>query len=486
MEYLIGLDIGTTNTKAVAFDFSGNLIKLVSLGYPLITPQEGWFEQDPELLQYTVEKAVKELTWELGKAPAAISFSSAMHGLMLIDDQDRPLTNVLIWADNRSHAEAASLKKTADGKAIYLDSGTPIHPMSPLCKLVWLNKHQPALTKKAARVISFKEYLLKSWTGEYVTDESLASATGLFNIHLRQWNELSMQVAGIKKTQLPEVVPTTTVLPPVKTSVLSRLGIDPATQIVIGASDGCLANLGSGVMEPEYASLTIGTSSAYRKTTHASVKDEAQRVFNYILTRELYVVGGPSNNGGVVAEWFQKEFCAGDHYFPEIESVQAGSDGLVFLPYLLGERAPVWDAEARGVFFGVHISHTKAHFARAVWEGIFHAVRSISASVEQVSGRVDKVVVSGGFAKSEMLIQMVADVLQKQVFLCSSAESSAYGAALLGMHAIGALPDLAASKKMVHFEKEFTPDTAKSAVYLRQQEKLGRLYEKLKEEFGNG
>ena len=483
MEYLIGLDIGTTSTKAVAFDFTGRLIKLVSIGYPLIAPREGWFEQDPDLLFYTVEKAVKELTWELGKAPVAISFSSAMHGLLLIDEHGKPLTNVLIWADTRSYQEATDLRQTVEGKQVYLESGTPVHPMSPLCKIMWLQKNRQDLVGKTSRYISFKEYLLKEWLGLYITDESLASATGLYNIHRHRWNDLSLSLAGITEQQLPEAVPTTTVFQNLKPSVLSRLGIDPSTRIVIGASDGCLANLGSGVLEPDSASLTVGTSSAFRKTTHTSVRDEQQRVFNYILTDKLYVVGGPSNNGGVVAEWFQKQFCNGEMLLEEMATTPPGSEGLLFLPYLLGERAPIWNAEARGVFFGVHMNHTKQHFNRAVWEGIFLAVQSISASVEEVGGPVDKVVVSGGFAKSELLVQMVADILQKQVYLCSSAESSAYGAALLGMHAIGEMSDLLQAKQMVRLEKEFVPDSGKSPVYQAMQEKFKRIYEKLKDEF---
>ncbi len=484
MEYLIGLDIGTTSTKAVAFDFAGKLIKLVNIGYPLITPQEGWFEQDPELLFQSVEKAVKTLTSQVGRPPAAISFSSAMHGLLAIDEHGRPLTNVLIWADNRSFQEAAELRKMPEGKQVYLESGTPVHPMSPLCKIMWLQKNRVDLIKKTTRYISFKEYLLKDWLGHYLTDESLASATGLYNIHTRQWNDLSLSLAGIKEWQLPDVVPTTSMFFVSSPAVALKLGIDTSTMIVIGASDGCLANLGSGVLEADTASLTIGTSSAFRKTTHSSVRDEQQRVFNYILTDKLYVTGGPSNNGGVVAEWFQKQFCAGELLLEELAATPPGSDGLLFLPYLLGERAPIWNAEARGVFFGVHMSHTKQHFNRAVWEGIFLAAQSISASVEEVGGPVSKVVVSGGFAKSEMLVQMVADIFQKQVYLCSSAESSAYGAALLGMHALGELEDLSQAKQMVLYEKQFVPDSGKAPVYREMQEKFKRIYDKLKDEFG--
>lgn len=483
MEYLIGLDIGTTSTKAVAFDFSGNILKLASAGYPLISPHEGWFEQNPDLLLASAEKAVREITSTLKQSPVTVSISCAMHGLLLVDNKGKPLTNIVIWADSRSKLVAEALRSTAEGRQVYLDSGTPVHAMSPLCKLIWLKSNEPELMQKSAKYISIKEYLLKKWMGEYILDESLASATGLFNIHEKKWNERSLQLAGIKAEQLPAAVPGTTVLKGLKESVRQALGFSAETTVVVGASDGCLANLGSGVMTPGMASLTIGTSSAFRKTTNATVKDEKQRVFNYILSNDLYVVGGPSNNGGVVAEWFQKQFCDGELHLGEIASAPPGSQGLLFLPYLLGERAPMWDAEARGVFFGVHMNHTKAHFARAVWEGIFLAVQSIAASVEEVSGAVEKVVVSGGFARSPMLVQMAADMLNKPLLVCESAESSAYGAALLGMHAIGVLGSLADAQKMMKYEEEILPDATRAEIYRQMQSKFGRLYEKLKDEF---
>ena len=483
MQYVIGLDIGTTSTKAVAFDTKGKQVQIVNHDYPLISPQEGWFEQDPEKIVGAAEQAVSDLIQKTGHIPLAISLSSAMHGLMLLGDNGRPLTNLIIWADNRSDIEARALKASKEGASIYFDSGTPIHPMSPLCKLLWLQKKRPELMRKATMMVSMKEYLLHRWVGEYLLDDSLASATGLYNIRLGCWNDLSMDVAGIRKEQLPVVLPTTSVLPPLKPAVARQLGVGISTPLIIGASDGCLANLGSGVLDEKTASLTIGTSSAYRKTIARFVKDDEQRVFNYILAKGLYVVGGPSNNGGVVSQWFEREF--GDGKFDEaaLRSVAPGSEGLLFLPYLLGERAPIWNAEAKGVFFGVQMNHGQRHFYRAVWEGIFGAARHIAETVNQVTGGAEKVVVSGGFAKSEYLIQTLSNVLQKPCVLCDSGESSAFGAALLGMHAIGELPDLRDASALVHFEKEFVPDPAVANIYSDQLEKSKRIYSKLKEEF---
>lgn len=483
MQYVVGLDIGTTSTKAVAFDLKGNQVHLANKDYSLISPQEGWFEQDPDKIVAAAEQALTELVKKAGSSPLAISLSSAMHGLMLLGSNGRPLTNLIIWADNRSDLEARTLKASKEGAAIYFDSGTPVHPMSPLCKLLWLQRNRPDLMRQASMMVSMKEYLLHRWVGEYLLDDSLASATGLYNIRQGCWNDLSMDAAGIRKEQLPEVLPSTSVLPALKPAAARQLGVDISTPVVIGASDGCLANLGSGVLDEKTASLTIGTSSAYRKTIDRFVRDDKQRVFNYILAKGLYVVGGPSNNGGVVSQWFEREFGNGQFDEAALRSVAAGSEGLLFLPYLLGERAPIWNAEAKGVFFGVQMNHGQRHFYRSVWEGIFGAASHIAESVNQVTGDAEKVVVSGGFTKSEYLIQTLSNVLQKPCVLCGSGESSAFGAALLGMHAIGELPNLRDASSLVHFEKEFDPDPGVAGIYGDQLEKSKRIYNKLKEEF---
>ncbi|WP_416865631.1 MAG: gluconokinase [Imperialibacter sp.] len=483
MQYLIGLDIGTTSTKAVAFGVDGRQLKVVNNNYPLISPQEGWFEQDPGQIVNASEAALKTLVEQLGEKPMAVSISSAMHGLMLIGKNGEPITNLIIWADNRSDKEARQLKASKEGAAIYFASGTPIHPMSPLCKMLWLQKNRPDLMQRAEKFVSIKEYIIHRWTGEYLLDQSLASATGLYNNEQTKWNDLALQVAGIKGSQLPAVLPTTTILPKLKAGIAQQLGVEVDTPVIIGASDGCLANLGSGVLDTTTASLTIGTSSAYRKTIDKFVRDEKQSVFNYILTSDLYVVGGPSNNGGVVAQWFEKEFGDGEFDEQALRSVRPGSDGLIFLPYLLGERAPIWDPESKGVFFGVQMNHTKNHFYKAVWEGVFQAAHHIAETVDQVTGEVEKVVVSGGFAKSDYLIQTLSNVLQKPCWLCNSAESSAFGAAILGMHAIGELKDLKDASKLVHFEKEFLPDPSEAEVYRNSLEKSKRIYGRLKDEF---
>ncbi len=483
MEYIIGLDIGTTSTKAVAFGVDGKQLQVVNNKYPLISPHEGWFEQDPGQILLATELAVSTLVKAMGRSPLVISFSAAMHGLMLLDDHGRPMTNLIIWADNRSEKEAAALKKSETGEVIYLATGTPIHPMSPLSKLLWFQKQRPDLMQRVFKIVSMKEYIIHHWTGEYLLDQSLASATGLYDIESRKWHALALEVAGISTSQLAIVLPTTELLPPLKTTAAKSLGIEASTPVVIGASDGCLANLGSGVLDASTASLTVGTSSAYRKTVPQLIKDKQQRVFNYILSDNLYVVGGPSNNGGVVAQWFEKEFGNGQFDEKALKMIKPGSDGLLFLPYLLGERAPIWDAEAKGVFFCVQMNHTKEHFYRAVWEGIFRAAHHIATSVDEVTGEVEKVVVSGGFAKSDYLIQTLANVLQKPCLLCNSAESSSFGAAILGLYAIGEMENLQQATQLIKYEKEFMPDANDAKLYQDTLQKATRIYEKLKGEF---
>jgi len=443
MEYLLALDIGTTNAKAVAFDRNGGLLAKQSQSYPILTPGPDFQEQHPIAIAEAVEHCIQTLVAAIGIRPLGLSFSSAMHSLIVLDAQHQLLTNSIIWADGRSYEQAKALKNSADGAAIYHQTGTPIHPMSPLCKIVWLREREPSVFQRATKFISIKEFLLFRWFGTFVIDESIASATGLFDIYDRTWYQPALMYAGITKHQLSQVVPTTYVLRGMNPVTAVTLGLSEDVPIVIGGSDGCLANLGEQVLSPKEAALSIGTSGAIRITSPQPLRDEAQRLFNYILDDKHYIVGGATNNGGIVHEWIN-QLLPQTLRLQTLETVEIGAEGLFFLPYLLGERAPIWDSHARGAFIGLNTQHHAAHLYQATLEGIAYNLWDIFSAVQSYTLPIERIYANGGFMKNAMAVQVLTDVFGIPISLQKHEEGAALGAAWLGWKALSKLEDWSA------------------------------------------
>ncbi|MFJ9500544.1 gluconokinase [Brevibacillus centrosporus] len=497
--YFIGLDIGTTSTKAIVFTPSGAVRGVGNVDYPLLVPQPSWAEQDPETIFAAVISALKTAIEKADvdkRAIGGIGFSTAMHSLIAVDHQGSPLTHSIIWADNRSTSQVDQLKQDGVGHSIYLATGTPIHPMSPLPKIMWLREQAPDTFRKAAKFISIKEYVIHRLFGQYVVDYSIASATGLFHLRKLDWDENALQVAGITRQQLSEPVPTTHILRGMKIRYAEEIGLDADTPFVVGASDGVLANLGIGAIDHGQVAITIGTSGAVRTVVPEPITDPKGRTFCYLLTENHWVIGGPSNNGGIMLRWFRDEFS-----WPEVEKakqmgvdpydvmieaaehVPAGAEGLLFLPFLSGERAPYWNAQARGSFFGIGLHHKREHFIRAVLEGILFSVYSIGIALRDLAGGATEIRASGGFARSRQWRQIMSDMFGYEVLIPESHESSSYGAALLAMHALGALNDLHDVKNMIHISHRHEPNLERSSTYLQLFYIYERVYYNLLEEY---
>ena len=486
MRYIIGIDIGTTNTKAVALTDEGEVLGSASASYPVFSEEEGQHELDPEQLLEAVLKALAAVRIRTGGVPglAGISFSCAMHSLIAVDASGKPLTRAITWADLRPAPYAKVLRESATGRRIYQQTGVPVHAMSPLCKLVWLKAAEPRIFGGAARYISIKEYIWWRLFGEYKVDLSLASATGLLDIRSFDWYPESLEVAGIGAGQLSELAPctysATGLLPEYRS-----LGLPAGLPFIIGGSDGCLANLGSSAIKPGETALTIGTSGAVRMTVPAPEYDVRQRIFSYVLTDRHYVCGGATNNGGNVLQWYNKSVLKKEGDIDNLEkdagTVPAGCEGLVFLPYLRGERAPVWDADAKGVFFGVRSLHEQRHFIRAILEGVCYSLYQIGASLEETLGGIEHIYASGGFTRSKMWLQLVADVFMKRVYVTGTADASATGAAMMGFYALGIVGALEDTAKMVKVVEVYEPDAARHGVYMKNLEIFGELYGRLKD-----
>lgn len=442
-KYFIGIDLGTGSTKAVAIDGAGNTLATAQSYYPTSNPKPGYSEQNPELIWQAFINCVSKITTNLSGPPVAVSFSAAMHSIMPVNEQGKPLANAILWSDARSGEIAEAIRESAGSEDLYKRCGTAVYAMSPLCKIIWLQQNQPTLFSQAHKFISIKEYVWFKLFGVFEVDYSMASATGMFDILELKWYYKAYALAGIEISKLSNPVNTTFKRYLGNTDILP--GIDAQTAFVIGASDGCCANLGGNAVSPGIGALTIGTSGAVRVAGKAPVYNYGAMTFNYLLNADTFICGGAVNNGGAAVDWLLKEFLklntitdeAYKQLFKAIDTVKPGSDSLLFLPYLYAERAPIWDAKASGAFVNICYKHQQQHFLRAALEGICFALNDVLNAVETPEQLINEIVISGGFISSPTWVQMLADITGKKLVMLQSGDSSAVGAIYLAMNALG-------------------------------------------------
>ncbi|WP_158799751.1 gluconokinase [Pedobacter sp. L105] len=442
MNYILGIDIGTGSTKAVAvgadhlaFDSSQNF-------YPTDIPHPGYSEQNPELIWLAFQQCIQAIVLKLQSNPQAIGLSSAMHSVIPVDEYCNALAPMMTWADSRSSGIADRLLAGSLGMDLYKTTGTPVHSMSPLCKIIWIRENQPEFFKTVHKFISIKEYIWYRLFGTFEIDHSIASCTGLMEVETLNWSLEALTAAGITAAQLSTLVSTAYVK---KYSGSSLPFLEQGTPFVIGASDGCMANLGTGAITPGIAALTIGTSGALRVASDKAVFNEKAMTFSYRLDEDIFINGGPVNNGGIALKWhlknmLGKEELTGEDFsaaLSRIETITPGAEGLIFLPYLQGERAPIWDSGSCGTFFGLRLTHHQPHFTRAVIEGICFALNDVLQALTASGQPVTQLNVSGGFVSSKPWLQIMADITGKKLVLATAEDASAVGAAYLAVKAIG-------------------------------------------------
>lgn len=486
MTEIIGVDIGTTSTKVVLYDQTGTAIASANHGYPLYQTEPGMAEEAPAAIYDAVIAGITEVTAKATQPVAGISFSAAMHSLILLDEHYNPLTRMLTWADNRAALAAQQLRARPDAHELYWRTGTPLHPMTPLAKLVWLATTQPELHRQARWFVDIKAYVLQRLCGQLVTDYSIANASGLFNLHQLTWDTQALQLAQVQASQLPKLVDTTTQLTGLTPAVAAQTGLPTNTPLIVEASDGCLANLGVNALAPGVAAVTIGTSGAVRVVSAQPKLDPAGRLFCYYLAPQRWIIGGPVNNGGNVLRWVQdtlfmtEKQAEGQDSYELMTSlatqVPAGSHGLLMHPYLNGERAPLWDANARGAYFGLTARHTRADLVRAALEGICFNLDHVAKMVQALTGPFTTLQASGGFTRSKTWVQILADTFETTVTIPVGFESSSLGAAILGFTSLGVITDLSrAAENMVAAGQAQRPNVTAAKTY----RELYPIYEQL-------
>jgi gluconokinase len=484
VDVVVGLDSGTTATKAVTAGVDARVRDLVSVGYPLLVPGPGRAELDAGRLQRAAVEALTAIAGharERGDRVVGIALSAAMHGVVPMDGDGAPLGPLVTWADARATEWARALHADGRAPALHARTGTPVHAMSPLVKLSWERAQDGDRVGATPRWGGVKELVLAALCGgPMVVDRSCASATGMYDIRAGRWDDEALGIAGVRADQLGEVLPTTAVLPALRAEVAAATGLPAETPVVIGASDGVLANLGVGAVRPEVAAVSLGTSGAMRVVVPTPRVDPGRRLFCYALTDEHWVLGGAVNNGGSVVRWASSALAVepgepepqGEEadeldarLLEEAAGVPAGSAGLLCLPYLLGERAPWWRSGLRGAYLGLRREHRRPHLVRAAVEGVCQQLALVRDAFSATDVPVREVRATGGAVASPLWVRTLAAALDLPVRVADSPEGTGLGACLLGLHALGALPDLDAATALVTVHDPVEPDPAEAAVY---------------------
>jgi gluconokinase len=496
MECIITIDLGTAAVSVSAFTLNGEVIGFMKGTYPTFHTKPDFSEQDPEqifiTMLYVLKNFLNEKVHPRKYKVMSICFSAAMHSVMMTDKNGVPLGNAIVWSDNRAKKESQDLKNSLLGVKIYNATGTPIHPMSPLNKIAWMKNQDKERFKQTRKFLSIKTYIIQQLTGDYILDYSLASATGLFNIHTLNWEEDALNHTGITAEKLPELVPVFYSGAKLKKEFIASLGLPARVKIIAGSSDGCLATLGGGIWGEGKATITIEDSGAVRVMGKKVLKDEKQRFFNYLLTEGNYVSGGPTNNGGAIFEWYAKQFGDSKRAFDledslenlnnDASKVPVGSAGLIFLPYLQGERAPIWNANAKGVYFGLNIKHQQQHFIRATIEGILFAIYSIGKTLEEHRS-INSLCVNGRFVAFPFWSQMIADIFNKPVRTKKNSDSVAVGAFLISATENGIYKNLDEAAKTVQLPETYSPKKQHHGIYKKHYAIFEKLSTKLFDEF---
>lgn len=471
-ELILSVDIGTSATKAVLYDTGARPVAVFRKDNPILVPQGGWSEQEPEVIFESVAAAIRTA---IAAAPEgynllALSFSSQIYSVLAVDPSGNPLTNSLTWFDTRSAQDAAWLRGHPAAEDISLRTGCPVDAIYPLAKIRWIKRNVDL--PSGSRFISIKEYVISRLIDRYVVDWSTASSSGFFDVHRYQWDRPALDMLEIPSQSLSEPVSPRTIFTHWGKGIPESLGIPVDTPLVVGGADGPLASLGVDAHHPNTLAVNVGTSAAARSVIEEPRCDPNGKLWTFIVDEGLWVTGGIVSSGGYVFEWFLNNFFAdldgnleGEQHQDAYEaatslaeSVPPGAQGLYFIPYLGGEQCPGWDPDTRGVFYGIDFSHARAHFARAVLEGItFSIYRAAECIRSTFDIQFDEVYVTGGLSTSSPWLQMAADIFGHPVGVPKSVEGSARGAAMLALVTLGkrsSYADFPTLEKQFHQPRE--------------------------------
>lgn len=480
MKYLIAHDIGTTADKATLFNIEGHLIKSVSEPYPTRYFNGVCAEQDPENWWQAVCASTRAMTLGLNSRDIiAVSFSGQMQGLLCIDKHGKPLRPFIIWADVRASGEALRLGQKLSPRNLYTTTGHPLNSSYTLEKLMWVKSHEPDVYKNIYKILSAKDYIVYRMTGKCVMDYSNASATNAMDIHTFKWSEDILQAADVDIDKFPELTNAVTVAGEVGENISLETGLAKGTLIVVGGGDGQCASVGAGSVTPGKAYISAGSSAWISVASQKPVFDDAMTITNFAhIVPGMVCPSGTMQTAGSAFQWMKNTICLSEQHLAIkagidvydiinelIAASPAGAKELIFLPYMMGERAPRWNPDAKGAFIGLKLTHTRGDLLRSVIEGIIMNLNVILTTLKK-DIVIDELGIIGGMAKGDVICSIMADVMGVPIHRMKNMnEVSSMGAAVVAGIGAGVFHDFSAIQMFSQTDVIIHPNSSNAHIY---------------------
>ncbi len=494
---LLGIDIGTSACKAVAFDPSGEVLARATEEYAVYYPKPGYVEQNPVEWWEAVCRAIKSLCQsgiDAGEI-AGIGIDGQSWSAIAIDKEGSVLTNTPIWMDTRSEDICKKLINDFGEDRLFGTSGNPVQPMYTLPKILWYKENLPEVYAKIDKVLQSSSFIAFMLTGAITGEPSQGYGFNCYNMKENRYDFELCKEIGIDPNFLPPIVPCHSIVGGVTAKAAELTGLKEGTPVVAGGLDAACGTLGAGVVKPGQTQEQGGQAGGMSICMDECHMDKRLILGAHVVPNHWLLQGGTVGGSGAL-RWFEQEFGAmeremakekGTNSFIELsreaETIAPGSDGLVFLPYMSGERSPIWDSKAKGIFYGIDFSKTRAHFARAVMEGVAYSLRHNLEAAKEAGADVDVLSAVGGAANSKVWMQLKADITGKTIVVPTSDTATAFGAAILAGVGVGIYADFeSAVRDTVTITAQYIPNKENEAVYDEGYRMYRKLYNNLRED----
>ena len=489
MGYVLGIDLGTSSLKGLLMNKSGEVVAFAGYDYPLLHPNKGYSEQNPEEWVKACENVFKALSEKVGDFKVeleGIAISGQMHGLVTLDEEENVVRPAILWNDTRTTKQCTEIMEGFGDRLITITKNKALEGFT-LPKILWMQEEERELWAKVAHIMLPKDYLIFRLTGEFATDYSDAAGTLLLDVAAKKWSDEILAKYNIDEKILPKLYNSTDCVGKIKAEYQKGFGFEKEVKVMGGGADNACAAVGSGIVSNGIGMVSIGTSGVF-----LSYEDEAHskysgrlHLFNHGIPDAYYSMG-VTLAAGHSLNWFKETFAPKESFeelLSDIDKIPAGSDGLLFAPYIVGERTPYADSKVRGSFTRIDTTHTRAHFARAVLEGITFSLRdSMELMSELTAKKFDKILSVGGGSKNKDWLQMQADIFDTEIITLTTEQGPGLGAAMMAAVGTGWFKDLKeCAKTFVHYKSGISPVKENVLKYNEAYESYKKVYEATKD-----
>lgn len=482
----IGVDLGTSAVKLLLMNEKGDIKKIISKEYPISFPHPGWSEQNPEDWFEKSMEGIKELTAECDKTQiAGISFGGQMHGLVVLDEEDQVIRPAILWNDGRTEKETDYLNEVIGKEKLSTYTANIAFAGFTAPKILWMKENEPENFAKICKIMLPKDYLAYRLSGQFCTDVSDASGMLLMDVKHKCWSKEMLEICGIKETQLPKLYESYEVVGTLRKEIAEKLMMPGSVKIIAGAGDNAAAAVGTGTVGDGMCNISLGTSGTIFISSNTFGVDEHNALHSFAHADGHYHLMGCMLSAAACNKWWSEEILKTKDYQKEQEGItKLGENSVFYLPYLMGERSPHNDPNARAMFIGMSMDTTREEMTQAVLEGVAFGLRDSLEVARSLGIKIERTKICGGGAKSSLWKKIIANVMNLKVDVLENEEGPAMGGAILAAVGCGEYPDVeTAAKRLVKVASTVEPEKELVAKYEEKYQKFKKIYPAVKDLF---